>query len=45
MSLAKHPADDDQPKQHPHVHNWVPVKNDWDETIGYQCECGVWKPA
>ena len=40
-----HPGDGEEPKQHPHIHVWVPIRNDWDEVVGYQCECGMLKPA
>jgi hypothetical protein len=45
--VSGHPADKDKPKEHPpqHVHDWVPIMNDWGEVAGYSCACGAYQSA
>lgn len=39
------PPDDEKMRQHPevHIHRWTPVKNEWREVVGEECECGAYQ--
>lgn len=44
-SADPHPADKDKAKQHPHIHVWVPITNEWGDVTGHICECGMYRSA